>query len=143
MVRAVGQNGYKDSAVIVSTINNKGAQIAIVGEYDNWMQLTYNPQRSQFEGANGELMYFAGREKAVAEFDEHSSNDLNATYTVKTAAELNKFRQLAYSKKTLLYRDGRGRKIFGNIMTRFTINEERKRYTISFTFSETDYNEVV
>jgi hypothetical protein len=142
-VRAVGQNGYKDSADKPLKIEIQDAQIAIAGDYEKWLPLKYNPKRSQDEGYSGELMYFSGRDKAVVEFDEFYKNAISMQFTFESMDRLAEFRELVNSRKTLLYRDSRGRKIFGIVATGINVNEDKKLYHVSFVLTETDYSEVV
>jgi len=62
------------------------------------------------------------------------------TYFLRTWAEVEKFINIYDRKETVLYRDAKGRKMYG-VMTGLTIDDDRYGYVVSFTVNEVDFKE--
>ena len=55
---------------------------------------------------------------------------------------MEKFIEIYDLNQTILYRDAKGRKIYGTL-SNLAVEEVRPGYTVSFTISQVDYNEEV
>ena len=143
-VRAIGQNGYNDSNVKTVDIKIKYSDIAIVGDWDKYIKLKYNDAKRQNAGYTGEILRFAGRDKPVVEFEDTYDSGIALSFELISKEELDTLQEIIDSRKTLLYRDSRGRKIYGNVVSRLDVEDLKfNHFKVSFTFTETDYSEVV
>ena len=61
---------------------------------------------------------------------------------LRTWAEVESFVALYDRKETVLYRDVKGRKIYG-VMSGLQVTEDRTGYIVSFLLNQVDYNEEV
>lgn len=94
----------------------------------------------------GQGTFYAGREFPVFDFGEYSA----ATATVKIqvphgtewATQLAELRAFAGLRRTICYRDNRGRRMFGTLKG-FTVADEEWGNSVSFTVTEADYAEAV
>lgn len=141
-VRAIGENGYKDSDIINSKVKIKNSQIAIVGDYDNWVELAYNPERQRTQGYKGVLLEFSGRKDPVPEFKQNYSKNIKLSFTIKDEKELNKLQNIIDSMKTLLYRDNKKQCVFGIVPEGLQIKETQIGWwDVEFNFVKTFYQE--
>lgn len=136
--------GYKDSLQATISVKIKDSQLAIVGEYDKYINLKYNPQRQLSNKLKGATMIFAGREKPVIELSEHIIKEIKLSFLIRSDKELNTLLQIIEKRKTLLYRDSRQRKKYCSITgINYSDNKRIGEYEVSFTAIEVDYDEVV
>jgi hypothetical protein len=143
-VRAIGQNGYNDSNVKIADVKVRYSDIAIVGEWDRYIRLKYNDTKRQNTGYSGEILKFAGRAKPVVEFEDTYDSGIALSFEITSKEELGKLQEIIDSRRTLLYRDSRGRKLYGNVVSRLDVEDLKlNHYRVSFTFVETDYSEVI
>ena len=141
-VRAIGENGYKDSDIINSKVKIRNSQIAIVGDYDNWVKLAYNPERQRTQGYKGILLEFSGRKDPVPEFKQNYSKNIKLSFTIKDEKELNKLQNIIDSMKTLLYRDNKKQCVFGIVPEGLQIKETQIGWwDVEFNFVKTFYQE--
>lgn len=143
-VRAIGQNGYNDSLAKSVYFSMRYNDLAIVGEWDKYIKLKYNERKKQNQGYSGEILKFAGRKGSVVEFDDNYDNSLALEFEITSKKDLEMLQYIIDSRKTLLFRDRKGRKLYGSIISKLNIEDTRLRtYVVDFTFTETDFNEVV
>ena len=143
-VRAIGQNGYNDSDLKSTEVKIRYSDLAIVGEWDKYVKLKYNDNKKQNTGYSGEILKFAGRDKPVVEFEDTYNNGIALYFELTKKEDLDMLQSIIDSRKTLLYRDSRGRKTYGSVTTKLDIEDLNfNHYGVSFTFTETDYSEVV
>lgn len=143
-VAAVGDNDT------IRMSEGQSATLKLKSSYLGWLtgemvQLEYNPQREESYEKSGELMFFAGRKKPVMQYEEHISQSLPLAFKILKDSTKEEFKRLVSSKELLIYRDNRGRKMFGTIQS-FSIVDDTDHlgwYNVSFTFQELDYSEVV
>lgn len=136
--------GYKDSLQATISVKIKDSQLAIVGEYDKYINLKYNPQRQLSNKLKGATIMFAGRKKPVIELSEHIIKEIKLSFLIRSDKELNTLLQIIEKRKTLLYRDSRQRKKYCSITgINYSDNKRIGEYEVSFTAIEVDYNEVV
>lgn len=142
---ALGTNGTMvDSLTSTSSINLLGV----------WIHNITNPSGTiyQFMGdGNGRdenwqpeavIMQFAGRSRAMIEFGEMETNEISVQLELDNT-DYSNLQSLIKSKTTLCFRDGRGRKIFGNIIVLPITDIEKEGYTTTIKIIETSYSEVV
>lgn len=143
-VRAIGQSGYKDSIVKIAEVKIKHSDISIVGEWERYVKLKYNDTKKQNKGYAGEILKFSGRAKPVVEFEDTYGNEMALSFEINKAEDLELLQSIIDSRKTLLYRDSKGRKIYGSVITKLDIEDrEFGHYVVSFTFTETDHEEAI
>lgn len=143
-VRAIGQNGYNDSDLKSTEVKIRYSDLAIVDEWDKYVKLKYNDNKKQNTGYSGEILKFAGRDKPVVEFEDTYNNGIALYFELTKKEDLDMLQSIIDSRKTLLYRDSRGRKTYGSVTTKLDIEDLNfNHYGVSFTFTETDYSEVV
>lgn len=141
-VRAVGTYGYMDSDVKFSEVKVKDSQLASLTDKSLYVPLRYDPKRTISIGAERALMKFAGRTQAVTEFGEHIDKGIALQFVVESLENVDKLIELVESTETLLFRDGKGRKIYctvGNL----DIEELENYWTVSFAIAETSHQEAV
>jgi len=63
-------------------------------------------------------------------------------FFLKSWNDVEAFIALVDRKETVLYRDARGRKIYG-VLGNLTVNDEISGYTVGFTLTEVDHIEEV
>lgn len=127
-VRTQGDNGtYSDSATVSDSVTFNNAQLALVADFTEWIELVFGSDRTEGRRLKRDLMQFAGRQSPVAEFGDQFDLGLNLSYQFWDAAELQKLIDLADSKQTLLYRDNRGRREFVTIDA-INIKDEKPNY---------------
>lgn len=141
-VRAVGTQGYMDSDIKFSDTRVKDSQLASLTDKSLYVPLRYDPQRKISTSRERTLMKFAGRKYAVTEFGEHVDKGLALQFVVETLENIEKLVELVESAETLLYRDGRGRKIYCTVGD-ISIDELERYWTVSFSIAEVSHQEAV
>jgi hypothetical protein len=141
-VRAVGTYGYMDSDVKFSDVKVKDSQLASLTDKSLYVPLRYDPQRTISISMERVLMRFAGRQQAVTEFGEHIDRGISLRFVIESLENVEKLIQLVESAETLLYRDGKGRKIYCTIGN-LSIEELENYWTVSFAIAETSHQEAV
>jgi len=144
-VRAVGENGtYSDSEVVTSSVPVKHTQLALTANYDKWIELKWNPEKSDNRQHNSVSNYFAGRKFAVTDFSENENNNIPNSFAIRDKAELDKLIEIYDAKWTVIYRDRRGKRLFGTL-NNLSIADESPRtwWTVSFTLQQVDFDEVI
>ena len=144
-IKAVGVNKATVSSVPVqASVNVKHTQIALTTDYNKWIELKWNPEKSVSRQHNSVSNYFAGRRFAVTDFSENEASNIPNSFAIRDKAELDKLIEIYDAKQTILYRDRRGRKAFGTI-TGLNIADESPRtwWTVSFTVQQADFEEVI
>ena len=144
-VRAVGENGtYSDSEVVTSSVPVKHTQLALTANYDKWIELKWNPEKSDNRQHNSVSNYFAGRKFAVTDFSENENNNIPNSFAIRDKAELDKLIEIYDAKQTVIYRDRRGKRLFGTL-NNLSIADESPRtwWTVSFTLQQVDFDEVI
>lgn len=143
-VRAIGQNGYNDSNIKIADVKVQYSDIAIVGDWNRYIKLRYNDTKRQNAGYSGEILRFAGRDKPVVEFEDTYDSDIALNFELTSKEELNTLQEMINSRRTLLYRDSKGRKMYGNVISRLDVEDLKfNHFKVSFTFTEIDYSEVI
>ena len=141
-VRAVGTYGYMDSDVKFSEIKVKDSQLASLTDKSLYVPLRYDPQRTISIGRERALMKFAGRPQAVTEFGEHIDKGIALSFVIESIESTEALIELVESGETLLFRDGKRRKVYCTVGS-LDIVELENYWTVSFAIAETSYQEAV
>lgn len=147
-VRAVSSNDtYIDSDSVTMSTKVLFNVFAQVGSLDNMLELKYNiyqrPDKKMVLSTVINTMYVSGREYAIAEKSQNREKSYGFTMYVKNAgSELARLAELEAESETVLYRDNRGKKLFGYI-TGLETTELRNGNQISFAINAVDYMEGV
>ena len=143
-VVAIGSNGSVNQSIFhQGQITIKHSVITnIFGEI---LELYANPGRTEEIGYLGEKLFFAGRKKPVMQFEEFEDNNLDLSFGLYVEGDLKLLKTIVARKETVLYRDNRGRKVFGTIRNLSIADDivDKNWYVVSFTVEEVDYSEVV
>jgi hypothetical protein len=146
MIRGfTASGGFMDSPEASKSIKLRHSQLAIAGNYDNYINLKYNPQREINTKYKSAEIMFAGRERPVYEIGEHTSNNIKLSFLITSDEELDNLLKIINKRTTLLYRDNRGRKSYC-IITSINYTDKQRfisDYEVSFEANEIDNNEVV
>lgn len=145
--RAVDSNeAFADSYIQTGTATVKNTVIHAVSDPGTAIELKVNlnklPKKAHNLGNVESSVYYSGRKYPVVESSEFSDSNLNLEFHVKTFAELQEFVALYDLKETVLYRDSRGRKIYGRLNNLYT-TDTRFGFSISFILTQVDYTEEV
>ncbi len=145
-VRANGDNGtYSDSAVGSSSLILTAVYLHDVKDPVGTVH------RFKYDGSGRDaswqpeatMMQFAGRTRPVAEFGESEEGRISVQLQMlRSDLDYSKLQTLIKSKSTLCYRDGRGRKMFGVVLS-LPERDETFGYTKTIEVIETAYSEVV
>ena len=146
-IRAVSENDtFEDSDIKFIQAEFQYALIAPVSDLGNIFAFTRSlnapPKRTYNHQPGGAFVEYAGRKHPVWEPTEHISAGWAMAFFLKSWNDVEAFIALVDRKETVLYRDARGRKVYG-ILSNLTINDERSGYTVGFTLTEVDHIEEV
>jgi len=138
---------FSDSITKLGTAIFQYSLLSVVSDLENPLILKYtrtlNLDRQENISLNGEIKNYSGRKSSIVEYSEFENNSLSLISRLKNWEDYEKFKQLVKRKETVLYRDNRGRKIYGNI-TSYQMSESTLGHIdISFTIIETDYAEEI
>jgi len=91
-------------------------------------------------------LVYAGRTFPVFDYGEHQDDQVSVQVLVPHgetwAAELAELLEFAEARRTLCYRDNRGRRVFGSLGN-YTEDDEDMGTTVSFEMNRADYDEAV
>jgi hypothetical protein len=144
-VRAWGDNGtYSDSSIVSESITLTGVWLH---EADNPLNTLHQfklvSDRSENWQPTVAMMQFAGRRLPVAEYDDTEQRSISVKLTMlKNSDDKEVLENLIRSKRTLCYRDARGRKMFCHAF-QLPIDDEVYGNVVSLTFEEVSYSEEV
>jgi len=146
-VRAVSANEtYADSDVKLIQAEIRHSLIAPISDladiFEFRRSLNAPPKRDYTRALGGSTVEYEGRKYPVFIPDEHVSAGLALTFFLNSWRAVEKFMGLYDRKETVLYRDSKGRKIYG-VLSGLSVEEEREGYTVSFVISQVDHDEEV
>jgi hypothetical protein len=98
------------------------------------------PKRTYSHQLGGAFVEYVGRKHPVWEPTEHIAAAWSMAFYLKNWTDVEDFVALVNRKETVLYRDAKGRKVYG-VLGNLSVNDERGGYMVSFTLTEVDYNE--
>lgn len=143
-VNSVG--GFADSDVVSMRAELRHNLFAPISNLGDIVVLKYNkdtiPAKAVTLNPMGNTTYYAGRTYAVTEYSEHEESAINFTFFIKEPDVVIRLRELIRKRETVLYRDSRGRKMYGTIYG-YSEVDDRLGYQITFALAEVDYNEEV
>lgn len=137
-VRAINvDDDFVDSEPVSVHISiERVAQIAPEDDLPSVIRLQYRRGEPTTLSAGieptGEQMNFAGRRYPVYEFGEFLTESYESSYSVRTQEEWNRIKELAKSRKPVLYRDIRGNRFYGIISS---LKFDQDWYSTDFTIS--------
>lgn len=146
-VRTVDETeAFADSDTVKATALLKGSLFAPVSDLSAIVKLKYNlndiPGRVTDITPVGSQTYLSGRTHPITEFTEHESHSMSFQFFVRIYSEVESVMSLIRRKETVLYRDGKGRKVYG-VITGCNIADDRMGYLLSFSLTTVDYSEEV
>lgn len=146
-VRAASVNEtYADSDVKLIQAEIRHSLIAPISDLTDIFEfrrsLNAPPKRNYTRALGGSTVEYEGRKYPVFIPDEHVSAGLALTFFLNSWRAVEKFMGLYDRKETVLYRDSKGRKIYG-VLSGLSVEEEREGYTVSFVISQVDHDEEV
>lgn len=116
------------------------------------------PSSQEGKTLSGTVLQFAGRKrgataygtdaqhtvqfKAVIPFIGNPVGSLESSLTSDSTTMLRNFDLMIEDRVVLCFRDGRGRRIFGTVLS-YTINDTQMGSELSFTINEADFTEVI
>ncbi|MBC3938517.1 MULTISPECIES: hypothetical protein [Anaerotruncus] len=137
-IRAINaDDNFVDSDPVFITINiGRVAQIAPEDDLTKIVRLQFRRGEPAMLSAEmepaGESMNFAGRKFPIYEFGEFLSESYDSSFSVRTREEWDRIKELAISRKTVLYRDVRGNCFYGIISA---LQFDQDRYSTDFSIS--------
>ena len=146
-IRAVSENDtFEDSDIKFIQAEFQHALIAPVSDLTNVFAFTRSlnapPKRTYNHQPGGAFVEYAGRTRPVWEPTEHVNAAWQMSFYLKAWAEVEAFVALVDRKETVLYRDAKGRKVYG-VLGNLSVTDERGGYSVSFTLTEVDHSEEV
>lgn len=137
-IRAINaDDNFVDSDPVFIIINiGRVAQIAPEDDLTKIVRLQFRRGEPTMLSAEmepaGESMNFAGRKYPIYEFGEFLSESYDSSFSVRTREEWDRIKELATSRKTVLYRDVRGNCFYGIISA---LQFDQDRYSTDFSIS--------
>lgn len=142
MVRAWGENdSYMDSVTVSGIVTFRDSFLLKAANPNESIPLMYNPSRSEKRSVKRAMMEFNGREYPISEFEEKKSNSIDLSFDIRERETLDKLTTLIDSMETLLYRDGRGRRIYCTVSDLSIADKFPEGYSVSFSVDRVDYKE--
>ncbi len=142
-VRALSEDGFNDSNIELGT---PSFRYGLLNTGDEVIELKHNintvPGKNLNNTQSGTLNMYDGRKYPVPEMSSNVEQTLVLGYFFKTYPEVEKIIEIADRKEIVLYRDKRGRKMYGKI-TGLAVQDTFHGHDVSITISATDYNEAV
>lgn len=142
-VRTISGNGFSDSDIVPCTASFR---YGILSDAEDIIECRYNinavPGKNTTNAQSGTTNYFDGRKYPVFEHSEHTEFTMSFTYFFKQYSDVQRIIDMSDRKNVVLYRDAKGRKVYG-ALTSVSVQDNLHGYSVSFTITATDYNEVV
>lgn len=91
---------------------------------------------------SGTLNQYDGRKYSVPEMSGNVEQNITLGYFFRRYSDVEKLIEIADRKEVVLYRDKRGRKMYGKI-TGLSVQDIYQGHIVSITISATDYDEAV
>lgn len=118
----------------------------LLSDSEDIIELQHNistvPGKNTINNQVGTVNYYDGRKYPVYEHTEHADKSLMLTYFIKNYTDIERLEAMADRKNIVLYRDKRGRKLYGT-MTGLTVQDIKQGFTVTFTIVATDYSEAI
>lgn len=134
---------FADSSTVSLATKLHHTQIALADDPANIYVLKYNlnapPDKKESRNRQSQQIYFEGRKYPVIEYSGFSNHDITCTFFL-TEKEIESLYNMFGEGDIVLYRDNRGRKMYGSL-SNITTNDTYRGRTISFIVSKVDYAE--
>lgn len=142
-VRTIGDNGtFSDTSIFTESVTFVGVWLHLVDDYSTIYQFKYDGDgRDSNWGLEHAYHKFQGRKLPVVETGDMEDYQVNFTLTILTEEERQALERIVYSGKTVCYRDGRGRKVFGVFVQAPLSDEISKTYSTKLTINKIDFKE--
>lgn len=141
-VRATtSDGGYKDSDIQNTFVKVKNTQLANILDFNDWVELVYNPSKNFGKSYNKKLVHYVGREKPVTITNPETTWKMNMSFTIKDIEVLEKLLALVDAQETLLLRDSKGRNKYVSVSQDPQVNEKYRpflQWEVSFEVTEVD-----
>lgn len=135
---------FTDSDIGLITPRFKGnyfAPVSAPGDYIYLYRYINNPPpKNQGLKLSAATVFYSGREFPVIEFSEHAESSMSFGFFLSSWQDVEKLTQLIKRRNTVIFRDYRGRKIYG-ILGELSINDVRRGFDVTFSMTRTDYTE--
>ncbi|WAH38623.1 sialidase family protein [Alicyclobacillus dauci] len=144
-VTTYGTNGTQvDSQVITTSISLSGIWLHDPADPTTLTRFKLRENNRTSKTDYGQtLMHFEGRELPVADMDDQVDQQIQVTIDcLKTNGDLDSLRALIARKSVLLYRDGKGRKVYG-VVSEVPETEQDWGTQVQLTVNAVDYQEAV
>lgn len=143
--RAVTEGeAYSDSAVGSGTAVFKNSIVYAISDPANTIDLKVNlnaiPNRIHYVTQVETAVHYSGRKYPVMETSEHTDSSLSLGFYLENQAELERLIELCERKETVLYRDNRGRKMYGRLNS-LSVKDIRPGFSINFVLNQVDFIE--
>lgn len=144
-VRAVSASEtYADSEPKLAQARIKYSLIAPASDLTDVFTFKYSLnsplERNYSRTLGGSSVEFEGRQYPVWIPNEHASASLSLKFFLQSWGAVEKFMRLYDHHETVLYRDIKGRKIYG-FLSSLAVEEQREGHIVSFIISQVDYDE--
>lgn len=148
-VKALASSASIESETDLATLDLIGTGIWLLDPADpddTNVNFRYGEGKSEDVDTLGEGAYYVGREAPVFDYGEYLAESVRVSVQVPFGDtwrdQLDTLDEFARLKKTVLYRDGRGRKVYGQL-TDMATSDERWGSLVGFTVTRSDYTEQV
>ena len=142
-VRAVTTTeAFSDSNIVIGNADFICGLLCSISDMANVIELRLNlneyPVRSYQSNPQFTEVFYSGRKYPVVEMSEFTRIALSLGFAFKTYAELERFVSLYNRNDVVLYRDSKGRKVYG-ILTNLAVSDKKAAYSVSVTITQVDY----
>lgn len=142
-IRVVNGEAFSDSDIALGKPN---IPFAVLSQGNNIVELRYGlntvPGKNLSRTPVGTEVYYDDRKYPVYNMSEHTQSSITLSYFIKKTEDLLKIIKIVDKKETVLYRDKKGKKIYGIIIS-INTQDVRQGYIVTLIISQTDYNEEV
>ncbi len=136
---------FSDSDIKLARCKFSGNTLALADRPEDFVKLRYGynerPKKTNSFGVNGNLVYYDGRKYPVVEYSEFEDRVKTLTFVVRTLEEVERIEEMMAQRKTFLYRDNKGKNIYGTILN-IGYEEVLLGYEINLTITKIDYKGV-
>lgn len=143
-VRAITEDGgYKDSEVQNIAVKVRNTQLANTQNYEEWVELKYNPGKSYTHSYNKKLVHYAGRSKPAVIRGQEETWRMNLSFAILEIEVLEKLLDVVGTQEILLLRDSRGKNKYVFVTSEPQITEQNmpRMWEVSFEVTEVDFDD--
>lgn len=147
-----GVNTYKVGAMnadvealsdaVECNLNFSGGVLCFVGDDGDAVPVKYNVEWERGGDFGGQLLFFAGRVRPVAEFSEHIARTISIAYETKSYDDYARIDDDLTARRIALYRDKRTH-MYGlptNVSNRASADAMNRWYQVRFVLNEIEYD---